>query len=273
MSPVTNFQTEQAVVETSILYNGDVRLDFSPSGHKYQIFHKGVEKFGTRGVTTVLQIIDKPALIQWSANMTNEAWINGLKSGPIDEVLITKLSKEAPYAWKIKRDSAGDVGTLVHGWIEQWIKFRMKIAERPMTPINGAMQQAVLKFLQWEKENVKSYVSTEQKVYSLKYNIAGTLDFLYINKDNLVCLGDIKTSNQIYNTFSLQLAAYRYMLEEDMLYKDPKFTPLHMPMVIVRVGKDDGKIQVKEVENYEDNKRAFLACVLLNNILKPAKKW
>lgn len=273
MSPVANFQTQQAVVETSILYNGDVRLDFSPSGHKYQIFHKGVEKFGTRGVTTVLGVLDKPSLVQWAANECNKYWVDGLSKGPIDEILIATLAKEAPKQWLNTRDKAGQIGTLVHLWIEQWINYKMGKGEKPLTPQNLNMQQAVLKFLQWEKDNVDTYISSEEKVYSLKYNIAGTLDFLYIDKKGVLCLGDLKTSNGIWPTFPLQLAAYRYMLEEAEAYCSPNITKLPTKMVIVRVGKDDGKIQVKEVENYEDNKRAFLACVLLNNILKPLKKW
>lgn len=117
--PITHFPTEQK--EIVMLYDDTVRLEFSPSGHRYKVFHKGVEIFGTKGATTIIGIVDKPELLSWAARMTNEAWIEGLKAGKPDELTIAKLAKEAPLAWRVKRDTAGDLGTIVHRVIEQWI--------------------------------------------------------------------------------------------------------------------------------------------------------
>lgn len=249
-----------------MLYNDTVRLEFSPSGHRYKIFHNGVEQFGTKGVTTVIGIIDKPELLQWSANVASATWVEGLKGQvTYDELLISRLSKEAPVAWRVKRDTAGDLGTLIHAWIESYIKAKINKTALPGAPINPIIQSSVMKFIEWEKENVQSFVASEMKLYSLKHNVAGTGDFLYINKLGKLCLGDIKTSKGIYKTFFVQLAGYKYMLEEeDSRIKIDE-------MVIVRVGKDDGEIEVKKVEDYQSYAKAFLACVILHNILKPVK--
>lgn len=252
--------------ETHLLYNGDVRLEFTPSGHRYKIFHKGVELFGTIGTTTCLGILDKPALVQWSANVTNEAWINGLAGQVPDELLIAKLSKEAPLAWRIKRDDAGDIGTLIHAWIEKYIQAKIDNTQSPGAPINDMIQKAVLRFIEWEKNEGVSFIATEKKVYSLKHNIAGIVDFIYKTKEGKLGIGDIKTSKGIYDTMYLQVCAYQYMLQEE--------TPSveYSERTIVKVGKTDGEIEVKKVERYNEYATAFLACALIHKTLKPVKK-
>ena len=69
------------------------------------------------GVTTVLSVIAKPALIQWSANQAVEYVKEHLTSlDDLDAVL-----KEAKVAHRKKKESAGDVGKAVHKAIENWI--------------------------------------------------------------------------------------------------------------------------------------------------------
>jgi len=135
----------------------------------------------------------------------------------------------------------------------------------PEEPVNENIKSSLNKFIQWETDNVARFVESEKKVYSLKHNVAGICDFLYLNKAQELCLGDIKTSKGIYKTFSLQLAGYRYMIEEE----NPKMRIKEM--TIVRVGKDEGEIEIKKVEDYPSYAKAFLACVVLHNILKPVK--
>lgn len=247
------------------MYNGDIEMIFTPESHYYEVYHQGVQKYGVRGVTTILQILDKPALMQWAANMASEYWREGIKAGT-DEITLDRLAKEAPLAWKLKRDAAGQIGTLIHKWIEEHIQAKIQKKDGPTAPINEIMYTAVVKFLQWEKDNVGEYLFSEKKLYSVTHNVAGTCDFTYRDKEGKLSLGDLKTSNSMQRTFDLQLAAYRYMLEEE----SP--SEVYENMVIVRVGKDEGKIQIKKVENYKENLKAFLCCVILNNILKPEKK-
>lgn len=251
--------------EVHMLYKGDVRLEFSPSGHRYKVFHKGVEKFGTLGVTTVIGILDKPALLQWAANLTNQYWVDGITGQVPDELLIARLKKEAPLAWRVKRDTAGDLGTIIHSWIEQYIQSRIDGTKGPDAPINPIVQSSVLKFMKWEQKEKITFVATEQKVYSLKHNVAGIVDFIYRTKEGKLGVGDVKTSNGIYTTMSIQVSAYQYMLEEE----NPAVK--YDERTIVRVGKTDGEVEVKNVDNYKDYATAFLACALLHRILKPAK--
>ena len=251
--------------ETHMLYNGDVRLEFTPNGHAYKVFHRGVQLYGTLGVTTVIGVLDKPALIQWCANLTNQYSVDGLSDKIPDEVLIAKLSKEAPSAWRVKRDDAGDIGTLIHAWIEKYIQSKIDGSQSPGAPINDTIQKAVLRFIEWEKSEGITYLATEKKVYSLKHNVAGIVDFIYKTKDGKMGIGDIKTSKGIYDSMFIQVSAYQYMLHEE----NPALQ--FAERTIVKVGKTDGDMEIKKVDKYNDYAKAFLACVMLYRILKPIK--
>lgn len=255
------------IIETVMLYRGDIKLDFNDSSHRYTIYHKGVQLYGTCGVTTVIGILDKPQLVQWSANVTNEAWIAGLTSTKkIDELVLKRLSKEAPLAWRMKRDAAGDVGTLIHAWIELYINYKLGKGEKPELPENNIISTSVIKFLEWERDGGITFIETEKKCYSLKHNIAGTCDFLYKTKEGKLGIGDIKSSKGIYDSFFLQVAAYRYMIEEEAMCSGQPVS--YEEMTIVRVGKDDGALQVKQVGDYQKYLRAFLACSVLYRTIK-----
>src|SRR3990167_8357852 len=79
------------------------------------------------GVTTVLQVISKPSLIQWSANMAVEYVKNNplsLEQDGLDGVIGTnyQILEKARFAHRQKKEKAGDWGTAVHEAIEEWIK-------------------------------------------------------------------------------------------------------------------------------------------------------
>jgi len=270
--PITGLQIKNKP-EVSMLYNGDVKLEFNPGGHRYTIYIKGVKQFATCGVTTVIGILDKPALVQWSSNMCSDAWIEGLNNADkIDELTIATLAKTAKLAWRVRRDTAGDIGTLIHAWIENYINAKINTTQTPLPPENEMMNAAILKFLLWEKENNITFTGAELKLYSLKHNIAGTCDFTYVTRDGKLGIGDIKTSKGIYDTFYYQVAAYRYMMEEERSYTTGTTPIPYEEMTILRVGKDDGEIQIKEVPNYKDYAKGFLACSYLYRLTNKNKK-
>ena len=135
-------------------------------------------------------------------------------------------------------------------------------------PVNDAMHKAILAFLSWEKSEGITFTDTEKKIYSLKHNIAGTCDFLYITKDGKLGIGDIKTSKGIYESYYLQVAAYRYMLEEERSYKEAMTPMPYEEMTIVKIGKDGSDMEVKKVSDYNKYAKAFLACSVIYRTLK-----
>jgi len=236
------------------MYNDTVELVFTNSFHRYT-----VNGTACVGVTTVLSTLAKPALIPWAVNMTVEYLQENMKPGvQYDEVQISEMLKEAKGAYRKKKEKAADVGTLVHAWIEGYIK-----GEKPPMPKNAEMLIAVEAFLKWVKEKKVKFLRSEFPVYSKKYNFAGTCDFT-CEIEGKRYVGDIKTSNAIYNEYLLQVSAYRYAIQEEE-------NKAYDGMLIVRVPKTAEEIEVVEFNDYQENAKAFLYLLNVYNRLQILK--
>lgn len=187
-------------------------FEFRESDHKYFLDGKPMS-----GCTTVLDVIAKPALIQWAANQAVlflEGWLMGLDSVPWEDE-VKDMCKKAKTAYAQKRDKAGEAGTDVHAEIEQLINRMMETNDGyfPEVLIHKDMQ--VQHFADWAYKNNVKFLESEKKVYSRKYNVAGTLDFK-CEINGRIFVGDIKTSSNIYNRIPFaQCAAYQ-MMEKEM---------------------------------------------------------
>ena len=244
-------KTKVTSVKTMKLYNGEIELKFNQNGHRYTVNGKDA-----LGVTTVLGVISKPALMFWAVNEAvgylKENWKAGVS---YDEVQIKTMLEEAKTAHRKKKDTAADLGTMIHKWIEQYIN-----GENPEPPINPEMQKAIQAFLLWVKKNNVKFIVSERVVYSRRYNYAGTTDFI-CEIDGKKYIGDIKTSNAIYSEYLMQVAAYRYALQEEEGSN-------YDGMMIIRVPKDDGEIEIREFNNYADHATAFIRALGLYRHLK-----
>ena len=245
-------------METHILYQKSLILNFDPDRHTYTVNGEIVDS-----VTSILgQTIAKPALIPWATKTMAENLMGLWKAGvSYDEIQIKEMLNTAKQIYKYKSEKAADIGTLVHEWISKYIQ-----GLKPPMPINKEMQGGVKAFLKWTKENKIQFKLTERKVFSKKYKFAGTCDFTaIINGKNFV--GDIKTSNAIYNESFYQVAAYTYALQEEF----PKMKP--DGNIIVRCGKD-GSLEVKSVKNGEvkENFKAFLGALAIYRRAKALKQ-
>lgn len=228
-------------------------LIFEEKAHIYYL--EGQEDKPFTGVTSVLGVIAKPALIQWAANMACDYITNNF---PTFEELqkrptrITEIIKEARTAHKKKKESAGDIGTEVHKTIEEWIKEKKEpiLNEQGMTMFQN--------FKKWAEDNNIKFLDSERRLYSETHWLAGTCDFTCEIKGKKY-VGDLKTSSGIYGRdYFAQCAAYRLMLEE-MGEKDYHGT------IIVRCGKD-GSFEVKESFDYETDRDYFLAALKIYRI-------
>lgn len=214
---------------------------FDEKAHVYTLNDKPLT-----GVTTILGVIAKPMLIQWSANMACEFVKLNLKSfDELDEIL-----KEAKVAHRKKKEKAGDIGTEAHKWVENWIKDRT-IAP----PENEMVAKMVKNFTDWAEENKVEFLESELRVYSEKYWYAGTID-LVLTMNGKKYLGDIKTSSGIYDEYFYQTAAYQNALNELGLHQDIS------EHIIINI-KKDGKMQVKTSNEYEENRKAFLGALAI----------
>lgn len=234
------------------------KFTFNEELHLYFLDTDDVKKPLT-GVTSVLQAIAKPALIQWAANEAVKYVDANLPVKRIGNILeidaddFKRILDEARTAHRRKKKDAGQKGTDIHAILEQRIKRAIAETEGYIKGHDEGESPQVSEFVEWAiTQNVKFFVS-EKRVYSKTHWIAGTLDFL-CEMDGKKYIGDIKTSSGIYGReYFAQCAGYRLMLEEQ---GETGFAG----SLIVRMGKD-GTSEMVISEDYEKDKRLFLACL------------
>ena len=225
------------------------KFEFDEKTHKYLINEKPAT-----GVTTILGVIAKPALISWSARMASDYVLNNLK----DLNDLERVCEEAKNAHRKTKEEAGQKGTDVHAEIEEIIKWAIKNNKGVITGINPESKQ-VENFIAWSIKNKVKFLDSEKKMYSEKFWFAGTCDFT-CEIDGKKYVGDIKTSSGIYDrTPFFQVAGYRMMLEE-MGEKDFEGS------IVINIKKNGIFNEDNDVYcslEYKDELDGFLACLTL----------
>lgn len=168
------------------------------------------------GVTTVLNALDKPGVLQWSVDQVAAyAALNA-------DVLLTKTEEQAFgmlrfYHSRAKETDFDDpmvdlrnahtgvlhdlsqLGTLVHEWIEadlnDWLEPEI---------VRREQEEMIVAYLEWKQDQDIVVHATEATLFGDGY--AGTADaFLTIN--GVSTLVDFKTSRAVHETHYAQLAA------------------------------------------------------------------
>lgn len=233
------------------------KFTFEPKTHSYKLDGRPLT-----GVTTIIGVLDKPALVQWSANMACD-YIEKA------EEVTPKVIKEARTAWRRKRDKAGDIGTRIHDAIEEYVKAKIKDEPEPVLELTEHEQKMFDKFKEWEEDNDVTFLLSEQKLYSEKHWFAGTVD-LVVEVDGKIYVADIKTGKDIYVGNYIQMGGYEVALEELGKIKDcAGYIVVNLPKQL----KKNGEARFKEgrVHNTKDFKEAFLHCLALYRFLNKEK--
>lgn len=261
------------------LYNDTVELQFTQSSHRYKVSIDGGEFKPVRGVTGIIDsFIPKPHLISWAAKLSADTFKAGLThvltadAYERDEVINT-LYMASKSAHTARKERGGDVGTLVHNFIEQYLT-----DQNPRTPDDKDAQRSISGFLEWIGKHKPEFISTEQPVYSKTYNFAGTYDAI-LKLDGKTYMADWKTSDPMkiykngkpsgqftaYPSHMIQCAAY------DLAYTDDKTgQPLsqtfagHMVIYVTKSGKVFAYVNDDTVEN----KKAFIRGFKLSTRVK-----
>lgn len=201
-------------------------------------------------VTAATKIIDKSEiLIAWAIKKVADYLIEKIDKGePITNLDIAEAKKE-PRRFK---ETAGEIGTQIHEWIDQWLQ-----GKNPAIPDDEKVRNGVTAFLRFQKKNKIKFTDTTRIVYSKKYKFAGFLDAVGKVGNKLVLI-DFKSSNGIYPEYALQVAGYQIAYEEET-----KKEIAHR--MIIRFGKDTGEFEFKDYKENDKDKEAFLACVTLRN--------
>jgi len=178
-------------------------------------------------VTTILNIIHRPELERWRAELGNVE------------------------ADRIREDMA-QIGTSLHHICRLFNQDQS--FEIPATSQIGQMFST---YRQWFEMVVDTVIETERLVVSKKFGYAGTLDLLAVLKgDTTPSVIDLKTSKDFWPTMALQLAAYREALLEEGREVDRR--------LVVRIDKlKTGKLEIKEYTQHARDFNAFLAALSL----------
>jgi hypothetical protein len=190
----------------------------------------------------------------------------------------TTLMMEAKTAPKDRLEEAGNIGHIAHACLEDSIKRAIAldggiVVALVNPPTDERASNCADAGLKWMRAHNVRWLATEQKIYSLRYKYAGTMDgrcLVDSCSDPLCCpkpfkdaltVADWKSSNQLNIEYLYQTAAYEAAYEEE---HGVDITDRW----ILRLGKQDGEFEPWHLtaEDFPDDFAGFLRCLDLTNI-------
>ena len=144
------------------------------------------------GVTTIVSVLNKPALVNWA----NRLGLEGIQVGK--------------YV-----DDKADIGTLAHAMIIAEItgeEISVDLDEYSLAQRDAA-ENACLSFFEWQKKHKLEVVAAEKSLVSERRGFGGTFD-IYGICDGKRELIDLKTGSGIYEEHWIQCGGYTILLEE-----------------------------------------------------------
>jgi hypothetical protein len=187
--------------------------------------------------TTVLGILNKPALVKWANNLG----LQGIDS--------------SKYV-----DKMAGIGTLAHSLIEcHLMGSKPEMAEYSPDDVAKA-KIAFAKYLEWEKEQEIEPLLIEKQLVSEKLGFGGQIDyFARLNGKNTLI--DFKTCKAIYPEMMCQLATYKNLLDENGYEVEDA--------MILRVGRDENEgFEIKKAGELADEWSIFSHCLAIYKLKK-----
>lgn len=172
------------------------RLTFDARSHSYTLDGETVP-----GVTSVIGLLDKPALVTWAARETaayaDEHWERLSQLRSADRIAELERARYQSNRKAIVK------GHRVHAMAEDLQHGR----DVQVPPELATYVQPVARLLDmWQMESV----ATEQPLAHTEHLYAGTFDSIVKSPKLGTVLMDWKTGKGVYDEVGLQLAAYRY---------------------------------------------------------------
>jgi hypothetical protein len=173
------------------------------------------EKNGVQypSVTTILGLLDKPALLGWASNCAVDFIADNLEAikDPLDVHRGEQILEQARKAYAQKRDDAASAGTQAHHAIEAYIN---GLDPEQFLQCDQA-RTAFSAFKSWEEKNHVQWLETECEVFSENVGYAGRFDAIALINGHKY-LVDFKTSKGIYDEMKYQLCAYLQAYNEQL---------------------------------------------------------
>jgi hypothetical protein len=270
------------LLESLRALQGEIRLD---ARHCYW---KG--KARVPGVTTVIKVMDAPALDAWKVRVQvegtaraafrnppppaaldhylGEAWTEAERlSSEIDYIeRLTAIAKEE-FEHERLANEAADVGKQVHALIEHAVRTQLGESVEAPTVTDEALF-IFAGWADWAKRVGLKPIMAEGRVFHAAANYCGTFDLL-AEVDGRPAILDWKSSPKIYPERRMQSAAYRAALL-NMGFHEP------LDGYIVTLPRDGGEIEMGRLEDCGPDMlgawQAFESCLSLYRWLRQLEK-
>lgn len=193
-------------------------------------------------VTTILGILDKPALLSWASNCAVDYIQENLEAvkDPMDVHRGEQILQEARKAYATKRDDAASSGTQAHHAIEAYI--------HGLDPseylVSDESKKAFEAFKSWEDKNHVQWLETECEVVSENHGYAGRFDAIAMINGHKY-LVDFKTSKGVYDEMRYQVSAYLQAYNEQLGEGQERLENI----AILHLDKESGEPTFYPVEN------------------------
>jgi hypothetical protein len=238
------------------LYGDTIEVEFKEVSHRYKV--NGEFK---PGVTTVLGLLHKD-LMDWAVYMAvgsfSEAVAPFLADGrKMTKIALKNVADEAKKAHKNKSDKGKDVGTIVHGVIEEATQHYLNVGNWPdVVDIDkhlpedsnvekiAAVRNCVQNWIKWRNDYDVVPIMFERVVYSKELGYCGTMDIYFKSRrTGKTYVGDYKSSEpqkirnskyqitgyKAYPEHYAQCAAYDYALNEELGEEPDGYAIIYLP--------------------------------------------
>jgi hypothetical protein len=156
------------------------------------------------GVTTVLGVLDKPALVPWAARQAAEATAAAMVDGGQPAAQAIEIGRKAPFQ---RRQDAADAGTQAHACLEAHY-----IGEPWPEDASDAARACAQRVINHIEARGYRVIASEwaSTIFDYGEGWGGTLD-LILEREGLVYVADLKTGKGAFDEVVPQLAAYRHL--------------------------------------------------------------
>ena len=219
-------------------------------------------------VTTLLGVINKPALVPWAIKSTTAKFRSILEESvntTIDPVWIEAALANAKDAADEARDAAADKGSEIHLAIQEFVT-------QGLWPTDEVVNQCVLAYHEWSRTNPMEPVASEFTVWSPSERYAGTIDEIGLLPNGHFTVIDFKTGGA-YPEHALQVAAYANALEELTGVPVDSAWLLRIPRDQPEDGSPQFFAKTMDIDQIQDNYEAFRNAMYLQRRLKGGALW
>ncbi len=206
-------------------------------------------------VTTILGMLDKPALIDWAARMVvenlkenEEVLIQAAKSG--DKYAVVDLLDKSKDAYKRARDKAAGTGTMVHKAIENYTIMGIE-PDFDKTEESQMVKSGFEAYLEWADRNHVKFLKNEIELCDEIIGYAGTADGVCEINGSLYLI-DFKTSKGIYDEHKYQISAYKQAWQ-----RAPENAGKDINLGILKLDKETGVPEFLDVSAGHDERIRF----------------